>query len=136
MIPYQTKAKKLAGTNYAEVKKQATIVFNQVKKRTKRTPYIRSAYFKKEKVFLNYFWDHLLQKPFKDRTRRLKFLPCAFDLIANSKVTPTSKENVDNRNEILHRFTGQTQNKEVFFVQIKEDKRDSKKYFISCFPLK
>jgi hypothetical protein len=136
MTPYQTKARKLPGTSYSEVKKEATTLFSQVKKRSKRSPYIRSAYFKKEKIFLNYFWSHLLGKSMRDRTRRLKFLPCALDLISNSRITPTSKENADNRNEILHRFTGQTKDKEIFFVQIKEDKRNSKKYFISCFPSK
>ena len=45
-------------------------------------------------------------------------------------------ENADNRNEILHRFAGKTKDKEIFFVQIKENKKNSKKYFMSCFPQK
>ncbi len=136
MIPYQTSKDKLKGTNYSQVRKQALTIFNQIKKRTKRRPYLRSAYFRKEKIFLNYFWPHLFQKSFKERVRRLKYLPCAFDLIRYSRITPTSKENVDNRDEVLHRFMGQTADKEIFFVQIKEDKKSGKKYFMSCFPLK
>lgn len=55
MIPYQTNKDKLKGNNYSQVRNQALIIFNQIKKRTKRRPYLRSAYFKKEKIFLNYF---------------------------------------------------------------------------------
>ena len=38
--------------------------------------------------------------------------------------------------EILHRFAGLTKNRELFYVQIKEDKRSGRKYFMSCFPEK
>ena len=134
-VPYITKVSKITGTNYAEVKKNAGIVFKEIKSKTKRRPYIRSAYFNKEKIFFDYFWNHLLGKSFKERVRRLKFFPCAIDLIKNSKIAPTSEENVDNRKEILHRFLGQTRNKEIFFVQIKENKKTGKKYFMSRFPL-
>jgi len=62
MIPYQTKSDKLAGTSLKEVKKSAMMVYKEIVKLTKGEPYIRSAYFRKrrkEKVFLNYFWNHL-----------------------------------------------------------------------------
>jgi len=134
-IPYQTKARKLSGSNYAEIKKSADFIFKEIKLKTKRRPYIRSLYFKKEKVFFDFFWQHLFEKSLKERVRRLKFLPCAVDLIKNSRNAPTSKENVDKKGETLHRFLGQTKNKEIFFVQIKEDKKSGRKYFMSCFPL-
>jgi len=67
--------------------------------------------------------------------RRLKFLPCAIELIRHSVFEPTSKENPNKSSEILHRFMGMTSEKEVFFVQIKEDKRSGKKWFISVFPI-
>ena len=134
-VPYLTKINKLSGSNYVEVKKEAEIVFKQIKSKTKRRPYIRSAYFNKQKVFFDFFWQHLLEKSLKQRARRLKFFSCAIDLIKNSRIVPTSKENVDNRNEILHRFVGQTKNKEIFFVQIKENKKSGMKYLMSCFPL-
>ena len=59
MIPYSTKIKKLPGTNYTEVRKEALFLFNEIKRKTKRRPYIRSAYFNKQKVFFDYFWSHL-----------------------------------------------------------------------------
>lgn len=52
MIPYSTKIKKLPGTSYAEVRRHTDSIFKQIKKRTKRTPYIRSAYFKKTENIL------------------------------------------------------------------------------------
>src|SRR3989344_1771471 len=101
MIPFQTKTKKLPGTNYVEVRKNALTLFNQLKKKTKRKPYLRSKYFKKQKIFFDFFWEHLLQKNHKERVRRLKFFSAAIEL---------------------------------FYVQIKEDKRSGAKYFMSCFP--
>lgn len=133
---YITNQDKISGTNYAEVKKQVSLEFKIIKKRTRRNPYIRSRYFNKQKIFLNYYWDHLMQKNLKDRTRRLKFFNCAVDLIINSPLPPTSKEHSCNRNEILHRFAGKTKKGEMFFVQIKEEKKNGRKYFLSCFPIK
>lgn len=133
MIFYQTKTKKLPGSNYSEVKKSASSAFNQIKRKTKRRPYVRSAYFNKQKIFFDYFWIHLSQKNLKERTKRIKYFSCAVDLIKNSKVAPISKESVDNKNEMLHRFAGKTKDKEMFFVQIKENKKSNKKYLMSCF---
>ena len=136
IISYQTKIKKLSGTSYSEVRKEALFLFNKIKKETKHRPYIRSAYFNKQKIFFDYFWQHLFEKSLKERTKRLKYIDCAIDLIKNSRNFPTSKENVDNKNEILHRFKGQTKDKMIFFVQIKEEKKTGKKYFMSCSPFK
>jgi hypothetical protein len=136
MIFYQTKTKKLPETNYSEVRKHALFILNQIKRKTKRRPYIRSAYFDKQKIFFDYFWIHLAQKNLREKIRRIKYLPCTIDLIRNSKIAPTSIENADNRNEMLHRFVGKTKDKEVFFVQIKENKKNGKKYLMSCFPQK
>ena len=136
MIPYQTKIKKLPGTSYAEVRKQALAIFNEIKKKTKRKPYVRSAYFNKQKVFFDYFWQHLLEKSLKERTRRLKYFACALDLIKNSRNKPIIKQNPNKKIEILYRFAGLTKEKELFLVQIKEDKKNDKKYLMSCFPWK
>ena len=62
---FPVKSKQLSGSNYADVKKLAEKLFADLKRKTKRSPYIRSAYFSKEKIFLNYFWDHLKQKSLK-----------------------------------------------------------------------
>ena len=134
MIPYQTKTKKLPGTSYAEVKKNATVLYNEIKRKTKRKPYIRSVYFKKQKVFFDFFWDHLLQKNHRERVRRLKYFPAAVELIKNSRNHPITTENPHKQGEILHRFAGLTKEGELFYAQIKENRRSSAKYFMSCFP--
>ena len=95
---------------------------------------MRSAYFKKDKIFLDYFWQHLWQKNWRDRVRRLKYYPCALDMIRSSRVEPISKQNPNKPVEILHRFAGITKNKELFFIQIKEDRRTDQKSLISIFP--
>ncbi|MDX9913053.1 MAG: hypothetical protein RBS77_00540 [Candidatus Moranbacteria bacterium] len=133
MIPYQAKSKKIAGTSYGEVLRNAFRVYDEIKKKTKRRPYVRSAYFKKEKIFLDYFREHIFQKPPKERMKRLKYFKATVELIQYSKNAPASKENPHRRSEILHRFAGLTKEKELFFVQIKEDKK-KKKYLMSCFP--
>jgi len=52
----------------------------------------------------------------------------------NSNFEPVSKENPNNPSEILHRFAGITKENELFFVQIKEDKKTGKKRFMSAYP--
>jgi len=136
MIPYPTKRKKLPGTSYAEVRKEALILFNQIKKRTKRRPYIRSAYFNKQKVFFDYFWKHLYQKSPGERFKRLKYFEAALEVIQYSRNKPSSRQNPDRKTEILHRFAGLTQDKDSFIVQIKEDKKTGRKYLMSCFSWK
>jgi hypothetical protein len=134
MKAYQTKIAKLPGTDFHEVNKKARAVYVQYTSRTKRKPYIRSAYFNKEKIFLDYFWQHLWDKNWRDRVRRVKYFACGLELIKNSKQEPLTKQNPNNTNELLHRFAGLTKDKEIFFVQIKENKRSDKKYLVSIFP--
>lgn len=129
---YKTKIDKLSGSSFKEIEKQAKKIFRSIK--TKRTPYLRSKYFKGEKVFLNIFWKHLYDKHEKDRTRRLKFYECALDLIKNTTQDPTTKDNPNKLEEILWRFWGITKNNEFFRVQIKENKRSKRKDFISIIP--
>lgn len=131
---YSTNKKKLSGTSYKEIDKLAKNIYSVIRKRTKRTPYLRSKYFRSEKVFLNIFWSHLYQKHEKDRTRRLKFFDCAVDLIKSSTYHPVSRENFKNKGELLHRFVGSTKNKEKFIVQIKENKRSKRKDLVSVYP--
>lgn len=138
MIPYQTKSNKLTGTSLKEVKKGAMVLYKEIVSFTKRRPYLRSAYFrkrrKKQKIFLDYFWTHLYQKSPKERFKRLKYFKASIDLIKNSRNKPVSKQNPNDKNEILHRFAGLTRSKELFYVQIKEDAKLDKIYFMSCFP--
>jgi len=135
MIPYQTKTGKLSGTSYKEVYKDAQTVFREIKRRTKRRPYIRSAYFHKQKIFFDYFWDHLWRTGgYRERTRRLKYFKAAIEVLRHSRNEPISKENPNKKSEVLHRFAGLTKGKELFYAQVKEDKPTGKKYFMSCFP--
>lgn len=134
MKVYQTKVKRLAGTDYREIHSKALVIYKQIKNKTKRKPYIRSSYFKSDKIFLDYFWRHLWEKNWRDRVRRLKYYPCALDLIKNSKAEPVSKQNPNKPTEILHRFAGLTRDKELFFIQIKEDKKTNQKFLMSIFP--
>ncbi|MFH0820340.1 MAG: hypothetical protein V1908_01055 [Candidatus Peregrinibacteria bacterium] len=128
------KSKRLAGTDYHEVYTNAVRCYKQAKAKSKRRPYIRSAYFKGSKIFLELFWQHLKQKQRRDRMRRIKYLPCALELMQHSKFDPISRQNPNRTSEILHRFEGVTSDKYLFFVQIKEDKRTGQKWFISVFP--
>jgi hypothetical protein len=79
------------------------------------------------------FWQHLNQKSRSDRVRRLKYFPCGLDLLRNSYIVPESRSNPNNRNEIVHRFAGKTKSGEIFYVQIREDRRGNK-YLMSIFP--
>jgi hypothetical protein len=133
MIPYQTKSKLLPGTSYGDMLRSAFTIYDEIKRKTKRRPYIRSAYFKKEKVFLEYFREHLFQKSPKERMKRLKYFKAAIELIQSSKNEPAVKNNPNKREETLYKFAGLTAEKEIFFVQIKENRKGNK-YFMSCFP--
>lgn len=136
LIAYHAKAKKVSGTSYSEVLRNAFRTFDEIKKKTKRRPYIRSVYFKKEKVFFDYFREHLFQKSPKERTRRLKYFKAACELIKDSSIGPVEKTESFEKKEILYRFAGLTTEGDLFYVQIKEDQRKKKKYFMSCFPEK
>ncbi len=133
LIPYQTKSLKLSGTDLEELEKTAKDIFKKIKSKTKRKAYIRSSYFNKQKVFFDYFWQHLNQKRRRERRVRLQLFSGAIEVIKNSRNAPVSNDNPANRNEILHRFAGLTKDKKLFYVQIKEDKRKGHKYFMSAF---
>ncbi len=135
MRAYKTKSGKLPGTDFHEVRKSALEFFKLIKRKSKRIPYVRSVYFKKDKIFLSIFLQHLYEKEkWQERIRRLRFFKVAIELIENSRFEPNSKENPNKRSEILHRFTGITKDDEIFYVQIKEDKSSGNKYLISFFP--
>src|SRR5687767_15941157 len=134
MQAYRTQVAKLAGTSYAEVERKARQLHNRIAARTKRNPYVRSAYFHKDKIFIKPFWEHLNQKRRRDRKRRLKYYSCAIDLLRSTRLEPESKENPNKPGEIWHRFTGVSPEGDIFYVQVKEIKRTGSKYFMSVFP--
>lgn len=134
MIPFQTKSSKLAGNNYKTLIKGARQIFHKIEAKSKRKAYIRSAYFKKEKIFFDHFWAHLNQKSPKERVKRLKYFQVSIELVERSKNKPLASQNPHIKNEILYRFTGLTKEGELFYVQIKENKKTKNKYLMSCFP--
>lgn len=131
---YKTSKNKISGSSFIEVRKEANRIFHFIKSKSKRSPYIRSKYFKGNKVFLNLFWAHIYEKNEKDRFRRLKLYNCALDLIKNTTYNPNTCDNFNKKDELLHRFEGVTRNNERFIVQIKENKRSNRKDFISVYP--
>lgn len=131
---YTTKIKRISGTSYSEVYPRAISIYKSIKSRTKRRPYLRSAYFKKEKVFLDYFWHHLREKNINDRTRRLQQYLCGLDLIEHSHVEPIKRKNPKKFSETLYRFSGRNGHNELFVVQIRENK-DGEKDLMSIFPV-
>ncbi|MCR4308036.1 MAG: hypothetical protein NUV80_05740 [Candidatus Berkelbacteria bacterium] len=133
MKAFSVKTPKIGATRYPDIIKKARSVYHEIERRTKRRPYIRSAYFKKEKIFFDYFWVHLNQKLPSERRRRLRFFPCAIDLIENSRFEPFTELNRFKRDERLYRFTGATKDNELFFVQIKEDLKSKQKFLMSVF---
>lgn len=132
---YRVKTNRLKGTNFQEVHRKALVVYAKIKNKSKRRPYVRSTYFNKEKIFLGLFWSHLFGKPnWRDRVRRLQYFPPAIELIQHGRCEPQSKENPNKQDELFHRFSGITSDHELFYVQIKEDKRTGQKWLISIFP--
>lgn len=132
---YITKVRPISGTQSAEVYKKAFDIYKQLRKKTKRRPYVRSVYFKKDKVFLETFWHHLHQKSWRERAKRTPYFTCGLDLIRNCTIDPESKDNPSDHSQIVHRFTGSILKGEFFRVQIKEDKRNGNKWLMSIYPV-
>lgn len=132
---YKTRAGELSGTDFYEVRAAAMDVFKKIKRRSRRQPYVRSAYFKKNKIFLNVFWQHLFDKDnWRERMRRLKYFEAAVELLEHSHFKPESKINPNKKSEILHRFMGLSREGTVFYVQVKENSLSKKKFLMSIFP--
>ncbi len=135
--PYISTCRQLPGSSVEELMKLARREYHTLQKRTpRRQAYIRSKYFTKDKIFVNQFWDHLGQKNRQDKVRRLKLYACAIDLIRNNTSAPETMQNPNNPDESLHRFEGKTADGVAFYVQIKENKKNNRKDFMSAFPAK
>src|SRR5260221_4150022 len=130
---WKVKAYIIPGKSYTTVNKIARSIFHELERKTKRQVHIRSKYFRKQKIFLHFFWDHLSNKTLNDKTRRLKLFECGLELIKNSTFEPTVKVNVQNSRETFYRFYGSTAGNILFAVQIKKDKR-GRLELLSIFP--
>jgi hypothetical protein len=134
MEAYQCKQGKLpGGSNYRRVMKAARLEYHTLQSNPRRRTYIKAQYFDKEKVFIDLFWEHLKQMRPADRIRRLKLYACALELIANCTLSPKIKINPNNVNETLYRFKGTSKEGAIFYVQIKENRKE-RKDFISIVP--
>ena len=125
----------LPGSSYDEVVAHARKEYNAIRRLTKRQPYVRSKYFRGDKVFVTVFWDHLMQKHRGDRMRRLKFYRAAIDLLRNSTLRPTVSTATDPAHSdiLLYRLYGRTRDGREFCVQVKQDMRSGRKDFMSVF---
>ena len=88
MNVYTSKYSRLPGSSYNESLNHARREYNVIAHSTKRQPYVKSKYFNGNKVFLKVFWNHVMQKRLKERTRRLRFYRAALDVLRHSKITP------------------------------------------------
>jgi len=55
------------------------------------------------------------------------------DLIEKSRNKPESLTNPNKKSELMHRFAGMTKDKQLFYVQVKENKKGQKQ-LMSIFP--
>lgn len=136
MQVYKSKYGLLTGTTYEEVVHNARKEFNAVRRLTKRQPYVKSKYFRGDKVFITVFWDHIVQKNLKERTKRLKFYKAGLDLIRNTTQAPEIMIDKAHPGMVFNRFYGVTKTGEHFCVQIKQDARTNRRDFMSVFDKK
>jgi hypothetical protein len=131
---YKVKAGKISGSNYKDLAKAVRLEYKKIAKLTKRVPYVRSTYFNKNKIFLSLYWAHLGETRMYAQSQRLKLFNCAIELLRHTSFPPETKPNPNGRNEIVHRFGGITSDGQKFYVQVKQELRSGKKYFMSAFP--
>lgn len=134
MNVFHIKTKQFSGTDYHEVYHHAVTYYRTLTAHSRRRPYIRSIFFKKQKIFLELFWRHIFDKNIRDRARRLKYLACAIELLQNSRLPPTSKINPNDRSEILHRFLGSVGDGTTIAIHIRQEKRTGALWLMSVFP--
>jgi hypothetical protein len=131
---YPVKSKPISGSNYRELLKIVRAEYKYIAKQTKRTAYIRSEYFKKDKIFLSLYWIHLSETPMYAQRHRLKLFKCGIELLRHTTFPPETKPNPNGRNELVYRFGGKTPDGQKFYVHVKQEIRSGKKYFMSAFP--
>lgn len=138
MAVFVSKHTLLPGSSYDEVVAHARKEFNTIRRLTKRQPYVRSKYFRGDKIFMTVFWDHVMQKHRGDRMRRLKLYKAAVDLLRNSTIQPAIPPIVDptQKGILLYRFYGRTKDGVEYCVQVKQDMRSGRKDFMSVFDKK
>ncbi len=137
---YPSRFARLQGRTYVGVKRHAMQEYHLIQKQNpKRHTYILSSYFrrgkKKQKIFLDQFWEHLDQKNRVDGLRRVKLFMAALDVLQNTRFDPEVRPDPERRHQILYRFAGKTSDGTVFYVQVKANMKTGRKYFMSVFPI-
>ena len=133
---YTAKSITYSGRSYIDVERKARAHYKAIASLTRRNPYIRSRYFKKDKIFLKLFWEHIMQKHQGERKRRLKYYACAIELLRHTTFPPDTKMNPNGAREWVHRFYGRTATGIKFGVQVKHDIKSGNKFFMSVFEIK
>jgi hypothetical protein len=132
MCYFKIKTRPIPGTNLKEVTKKMMLAFHDIEKRTKRRPSIKCKVLGNDKIFIGEYIAHQGQKMRIDKLRRLKFFPCAIDLIKNTTEKPTEK--VLRSGEVLYRLYGIAGNGQKFIVQISQNPKTGNKRLMSSFP--
>jgi hypothetical protein len=116
-----------------EVVRTARLLYRKAVGKSRRMPYVNSKcrLFNTPKVFLDLYWSHLNQKPSRERFRRIKLYQCALDVLRNSRLEP---DIIRSDKEVFYRFFGTTRSGKKFCVQVKEELKTGRKYFMSAFP--
>lgn len=137
MKTYKSRLGLVPGTSYSEVINFVRREYHTIQKRTPlRQAYVRSVYFRKDKIFVNQYFEHLKQKNAADRLRRLRFFSAAIDTIRNCPEAPIAMQNPNKADETLYRYSAETKDGKRFAVQIRENKVTRRKDFVSAFPRK
>lgn len=132
-MEFRSKHNRYGQTSYVDVVKWARAIYKPMADKTKRQPYVRSAYFDNQKILLATFWLHIKPKNSTDKARRLRFYLAAIDLIAHTKIGPELKKSTG-ATTAYYRFFGRTKDGHPFVVQIKENTKTGRKDLISIFP--
>lgn len=133
--PYQVASMPLRGSSYREVYKKLSRDFSELCTISSRGIQIRSAYFDNQVIQFDTFREKLSKKSFPIRAKRFRLLPCAIELIRNSRFEPFTRRNPNTTFELLHRFAGITINGICFFVQLAENIKSGRKYFMSVLDI-
>lgn len=133
---YQSKYGQLPGTTLDRAFRAAHKYHDTIKNRNpRRRPYVRSRYFKKDKIFLTLFWGHLVEKNRKEQLRRVRLYKAAIDLVRNTVQNPITIQDSTQADIMLHRFYGVTRDGVNFCVQVKQNQRSGRKDLMSAFPV-
>lgn len=131
---FSCKTQPLKGHRFVEIMPQARQAFRALQRKTKRRPHVRSAYFNKDKIFFDFFWHHMQRKSVVDRARRLKYFPCALEVLRQSRQDPGTFVDKYQPNVIKHEFQGKAPDGMTFSIIVQQDRKKGEKQLLSIYP--